>query len=633
MKGFLVAWLFMFIFFMGNVLAGEVDVEIVSPLNGSTLNSFIVLEVVTDVDAVCNYNLGSGMSFYSICGDGEGCSGGGGGGGASSPREMRYTGGVNHSQSIGWLEDTVNNENRTEWYWVSVSCDDGTGGNGSVKSVFYVEREYLESFRVIRDYGVDDDGNGLYDWLVVEFELNVSEAGEYEIRTGLRDDYSYVRSFINENLEAGVQNVSFYFDGNEIYGNNGTFSFRVDPLQIKKVDVFEHYDIDPSYVISNYSSEQFERYNTQQFLILEDIGKYDLVDFDRNDSSEQRFRESEMEYFERYSVEDVHFAYYSNGEEFRGVSVFVMKFNSSEGAMTSLKDGFEKCGDCVLDWNGSNVYYNYKGEVFTLWYSGEYVVWIDNAPMAWDIMEGYLEKFPSNLSEVGYKLEDYLILEDVGNYSFVDIDRDDVNERWWSEAALNYSSGEAHFGYYENGQNDVIAMVGRSDSYLLDVFSIANVFDKVRRGNYYLYNVSSLGNGLIFWISGDYVVGFHEEEDSWEVVDAYLEKFPSDMVVKVERKRSSGGGGSRKVVELPLINLSVGANDSVAVSGDAVSQGNGSSEFDERGGEMIVSDLASYEEEGFFSVMTGAVSGVGNGVNYFGDLLIRVFSWFRGLFG
>ncbi|MBN1878168.1 MAG: tandem-95 repeat protein [Anaerolineae bacterium] len=69
---------------------------------------------------------------------------------------------------------------------------------------------------VLADYGRDLDGDGRYDQLVFEVEVNVAQAGDYWVR-GILSDFA---STVGEvSLEAGHQIIYLHFDGMDIYMN------------------------------------------------------------------------------------------------------------------------------------------------------------------------------------------------------------------------------------------------------------------------------------------------------------------------------------------------------------------------------------------------------------------------------
>jgi subtilisin family serine protease len=81
----------------------------------------------------------------------------------------------------------------------------------------------------ISDYGLDTDGNGLYDYLVVEKQVNVTTAGNYELDGYLVNNSGYwVDSNYNFTyLSTGVHNLTLKFSGYKIYNSNSTGNFTV----------------------------------------------------------------------------------------------------------------------------------------------------------------------------------------------------------------------------------------------------------------------------------------------------------------------------------------------------------------------------------------------------------------------
>ena len=91
----------------------------------------------------------------------------------------------------------------------------------------------------IHDYGSDTDGDGLYNFLVVEVEVSVSVAGYYTVEVdALRDlSYYYLWFYISNTtyLGVGVQNVSLSFSGIRIYAN------KFNPNNIYGVYLYDEY--------------------------------------------------------------------------------------------------------------------------------------------------------------------------------------------------------------------------------------------------------------------------------------------------------------------------------------------------------------------------------------------------------
>jgi hypothetical protein len=92
---------------------------------------------------------------------------------------------------------------------------------------------------VIYDYGSDTDADGLFNFLVVEVEVNVVEAGYYTVQVNaLRDVYYNYFGFYSSNttyLDVGVQNVSLSFSGIKIY------AYKFNPKEIYSVYLYDEY--------------------------------------------------------------------------------------------------------------------------------------------------------------------------------------------------------------------------------------------------------------------------------------------------------------------------------------------------------------------------------------------------------
>jgi hypothetical protein len=91
----------------------------------------------------------------------------------------------------------------------------------------------------IHDHGEDTDEDGLFNFLVVEVEVNVSLAGTYTVQVfALRDIYSYQLSVYLSNttyLDTGVWNVSLPCNGIRIH------AYRFNPKEIYEVHLYDAY--------------------------------------------------------------------------------------------------------------------------------------------------------------------------------------------------------------------------------------------------------------------------------------------------------------------------------------------------------------------------------------------------------
>ena len=84
---------------------------------------------------------------------------------------------------------------------------------------------------IYSDYGEDTDGNGLYDYLVINVSVNVTEAGDYIVSGNLFENGTYNRVGSDSNLiylSEGNQTVQLRFKGFKLRMNeyNGTYDLK-----------------------------------------------------------------------------------------------------------------------------------------------------------------------------------------------------------------------------------------------------------------------------------------------------------------------------------------------------------------------------------------------------------------------
>ncbi len=92
----------------------------------------------------------------------------------------------------------------------------------------------------IYDKGVDIDDDGIYDWLDIGVEVNVTIAGTFKIEVaGLYDSSSNAIDVTNQNstyLDAGVQVVFISLDGTNIYTS------ELDPVNVSSISLYDESD-------------------------------------------------------------------------------------------------------------------------------------------------------------------------------------------------------------------------------------------------------------------------------------------------------------------------------------------------------------------------------------------------------
>jgi len=136
------------------------------------------------------------------------------------------------------------------------------GTIGTTISVIPDEDNY--SFR---DYGLDEDGNGLYDYLVIEFNLTVPEAGEYETYARLEDNLGhrvYTSGHEEIDLVTGENVISIKISGMEIYSGGINGEYKLIRLEVEGDDNnFEFELYEDIYTTSDYDYTEFERPSLQ----------------------------------------------------------------------------------------------------------------------------------------------------------------------------------------------------------------------------------------------------------------------------------------------------------------------------------------------------------------------------------
>ena len=121
----------------------------------------------------------------------------------------------------------------------------------------------IEFTGVFDDYGLDTDGDGLYDYLVVEVEVNVTEQGEYELSGSLRyyDNssgwwYTIEYDYNYSTLDIGIHTLLLRFDGYKIYNIGYSGQFKAD-LDLYTIDGWNWID-DAEYTTQSYNYYEFD---------------------------------------------------------------------------------------------------------------------------------------------------------------------------------------------------------------------------------------------------------------------------------------------------------------------------------------------------------------------------------------
>jgi hypothetical protein len=112
------------------------------------------------------------------------------------------------------------------------------------------------------DSGVDLDGDGLYDLLVIEVQVEVEEAGQYRLEGWLEGQDGSLISWASSDplsLAVGVHSLSLPFSGPAIHAHKTDGPFTLMALKLLKGDAYEVLDeVDIAYTTSVYTHDQFK---------------------------------------------------------------------------------------------------------------------------------------------------------------------------------------------------------------------------------------------------------------------------------------------------------------------------------------------------------------------------------------
>jgi len=148
--------------------------------------------------------------------------------------------------------------------------------NNKIVKQIYVPRANLIGFR---DYGVDNNGNGLFENLLVEISFEVIEETNVRVSSTLFSQLgAYLDNTLNETvLEPGRQNLTLSFNGLQLrrMGLNGPYKlFDFIALEFSNEQERTFSSIENPYNTSAYTYEQFESYPDLLVYSVKDYGEY-----------------------------------------------------------------------------------------------------------------------------------------------------------------------------------------------------------------------------------------------------------------------------------------------------------------------------------------------------------------------
>ena len=124
-------------------------------------------------------------------------------------------------------------------------------------------------------HGNDTDGNGFYESLVIETDIDVSEAGIYQISGHLKCGDKYVVARLEKYLTEGVNIVELSFDGEKMHGFHFSGAYQLERVGILHDE--KYIDYEPG--ISHSCSYKFYDFEAAYSEDSDDDG---ILDFDED---------------------------------------------------------------------------------------------------------------------------------------------------------------------------------------------------------------------------------------------------------------------------------------------------------------------------------------------------------------
>ena len=136
------------------------------------------------------------------------------------------------SPSDGDYSNLYNNTGAEGQYYIFASVSGTIDGSEFTREIAQTVKVKTPKAGIIgsySDYGVDSDGNGLFDYLIVEALINVSEPGNYSIAAWLKNKNGNETEYSEKlYLEHGINAVALNFSGEELYENHAEGPYALD---------------------------------------------------------------------------------------------------------------------------------------------------------------------------------------------------------------------------------------------------------------------------------------------------------------------------------------------------------------------------------------------------------------------
>jgi triacylglycerol esterase/lipase EstA (alpha/beta hydrolase family) len=117
------------------------------------------------------------------------------------------------------------------------------------------------------DAGVDTNGNGYYDQLVVHAHVHADNAGPYHVLAILGDSVGHThQASVRQDLAAGDNTVALVFDGSELYHNRIDGPYVLSSLRLAQdndIDLLPTQELTDAYTTGAYAYKAFEHERIQ----------------------------------------------------------------------------------------------------------------------------------------------------------------------------------------------------------------------------------------------------------------------------------------------------------------------------------------------------------------------------------
>lgn len=113
----------------------------------------------------------------------------------------------------------------------------------------------------VSDHGADTDGDGLYNQLVIDVEVDVDVAAAYRVFGTLTDGAGATIEQVRaeQELPPGLQTVSLFFDGAHLFALGHSGPYVLEDVVLEEVTTAIGLDRGPSYTTAAYAHTQFQR--------------------------------------------------------------------------------------------------------------------------------------------------------------------------------------------------------------------------------------------------------------------------------------------------------------------------------------------------------------------------------------